>query len=169
MKKISLLAEDEQNDVLFMQAALKKAGMDRMLRLVTDGQQALDYMKGAGEFGDRRKFPLPCIVLLDLKLPRVMGMEVLRWIRQEPAFTTIIVIVLTSSSQEADMEKAYRLGANAYLVKPSNPKKLHELVSLIGRFWLNLNQPTSEAAGSADIAKRNRGIIMLRSTTTPAC
>lgn len=141
-----LLVEDDENDVLFMHRALKKAGMLEQLKVVEDGQKAIDYMEGAGTFRDRSEFPLPCLVLLDLKLPRVRGLEVLEWIRRQTKFQTTIVVVLTSSKLSTDIQAAYRLGANSYLVKPSDPHELPATMDLIKRYWLQLNQPTSETA-----------------------
>lgn len=143
--KTILLVEDDDNDVVFMQMAMEKAGLGHLLRVVEDGQRAIDYFQGTGDYADRARFPLPAVVLLDLKLPHMMGLDVLKSIRERHS-RTIVVIVLTSSSQEADMQTAYERGANAYVVKPGNPRKLDELVDLISRFWLNLNQPTAAIA-----------------------
>jgi CheY-like chemotaxis protein len=99
----------------------------------------MDYLSGNGEYADRKRFPLPCLMLLDLKLPRVMGLEVLKWVREQPELKTIIVIVLTSSRLEPDVEMAYQLGVNAYLVKPSSPPELREMATGIKQFWLTLN------------------------------
>ncbi len=140
--KAILLVEDDDNDVVFMKIAMEKAGIGHLLRVAGNGQRAIDYFEGTGEFADRKRYPLPAVVLLDMKLPEVMGVDVLKWIRQHRS-RTIIVIVLTSSSQEKDMQTAYELGANAYVVKPGNPRKLNELVDLVHRFWLTINQPTA--------------------------
>src|SRR5688572_20815806 len=117
MPRSILLVEDEENDVFFMQQAMKKAGVVNPVRVASDGQQAIDYFKGAGKFANREEFPLPCLVLLDLKLPYVMGLAVLKWIRQQPEITAI-VLILSASKEEADITTAYHLGANGYLVKP---------------------------------------------------
>ena len=115
--------EDDENDVFFMQQAMQKAGVLNPIRVVSNGQEVIDYFKGTGKFANREEFPLPCLVLLDLKLPRVMGLDVLKWIRQQPEVTAIVVI-FSSSNEEADIAMAYRLGANAYLVKPSDVSQL---------------------------------------------
>src|SRR6185503_13984651 len=117
------------------QRAMKKAGVRNPIQVATDGQQAIDYLKGAGKFADREQFPLPCLVLLDLKLPYVMGLEVLAWIRRQPG-AGLIVIVLTASGQDAEIASAYRLGANAFLTKPSEASKLVDMVKAIKDFWL---------------------------------
>ena len=117
MKPI-LQVEDDANDVFLLQHAMTEAGVENPIQVATDGQQAIDYLKGAGKFADRKQFPFPCLVLLDLKLPYVMGLEVLKWIRQQPG-PMLIVILLTASAEDEDIVAAYRLGANAFLTKPS--------------------------------------------------
>src|SRR5688500_9006544 len=107
MNDTVLLVEDEDNDVFFMQRAWRQAGITTPLQIAEDGQAAIDYLKDALS-GDHRK--LPGLVLLDLKLPRVMGFEVLKWIRQQPELQTMIVIILTSSKLSSDIDTAYRLG-----------------------------------------------------------
>ena len=150
-----LLVEDDENDVLFMKMAMETAGIAAGLQVAEDGEQALDYLKGQGQYADRVAHPLPSLVLLDLKLPRVLGMEVLKWIREQPGFDMMVVIMLTSSQQRSDISKACSLGANSYLVKPPNPLHLTELVDLVKRYWLQLNQPTAISAALAVQADAN--------------
>lgn len=147
-----LLVEDEENDVVFMEMALEKVGLANAFQVAEDGQEAIDYLAGKGEFADRSRFPVPALVLLDLKLPLIMGMDVLKWIRDQPALDTMVVIMLTSSQQRTDIQKACALGANSYLVKPSNPAGLEEIVDLVKRYWLRLNQPTATTAAMAAFA-----------------
>ena len=142
--KTILQVEDDSNDVFFFQRAMKKAGVPNPIQVARDGQDAIDYLQGAGKFADRTQFPLPGLVLLDLKLPYVMGIEVLRWIRQQPG-TPIIVVVLTASGGDEDVATAYRLGANGFLVKPSEADKLDDMVKAIGDFWLTHNALPREA------------------------
>jgi len=143
------LVEDEEGDVFFMRQALKKATVLNPLQVVSDGQAAIDYFKGTGKFSNREEFPLPCLVLLDLKLPRVMGLNVLKWLREQPGVPTIVVI-FTSSSEEVDIVTAYRLGANGYLVKPHDVSTLTDITKSIKDFWLTQNTPPPEAhAGMA--------------------
>jgi CheY-like chemotaxis protein len=134
-----LLVEDELNDIFFMKHAFKEIGVSNPLQIAQHGRQAIDYLNGNGVYADRREYPLPCLVLLDLKLPHVMGLEVLKWVREQSGLKTLIVVILTSSQLTADVECAYQLGANAYLVKPSTPSELRELVTGIKQFWLKLN------------------------------
>ena len=139
MSKTILLAEDEENDVVLMKHAFKEVGILNPLQVAQDGKEAMDYLSGNGGYADRERFPLPCLTLLDLKLPRVMGLEVLKWMRGQPELKNLIVIIFTSSRLEPDIEMAYQLGANAYLVKPSSPRELREIAAGIKRFWLELN------------------------------
>ena len=136
--KTILQVEDDSNDVFFFQHAMKKAGVPNPIHVARDGQQAIDYLQGAGEFADRRQFPRPGLVLLDLKLPYVTGLDVLRWIRQQPG-TPVVVVMLTASGGDEDVATAYRLGANGFLVKPSEADKLDDMVKAIGDFWLTHN------------------------------
>ena len=147
-----LLVEDEENDVVFMEMALEKAGLTNEFQVAEDGEEAISYLSGKGQFADRTRFPLPALVFLDLKLPLVMGMDVLKWIRDQPALDTIVVIILTSSQQRSDIQKACALGANSYLVKPSNPAGLVEIVELVKRYWLRLNQPTATTGAMSAFA-----------------
>lgn len=139
-----LLVDDDSNDVLLIQRAFRKAGLARSLKVVRDGEQAIEYLDGRGQYADREQFPLPFLLLLDLKMPGTNGFEVLRWARGEPELKRLLVVVLTSSSLQADVDRAYELGANSYLVKPV---EFDEMVSLLARFeayWTELNRlPTT--------------------------
>jgi CheY-like chemotaxis protein len=137
MKPI-LQVEDDPNDVFFLEHAMKKAGVTNPIQVAVDGQQAIDYLKGAGKFADRELFPLPCLVLLDLKLPYVMGLEVLKWIRSQP-FSALPVIILSASAEATDVATAYGLGVSAFLTKPSEASKLGDIVKSIKDFWLTHN------------------------------
>lgn len=134
-----LLVEDNEDDVLLMRRALKAAGVRNPLYVVEDGQEAIDYLAGAGPFSDRVKFPLPHLVFLDLMLPLKSGHEVLEWIRQQPQLASTVVIVLTSSGAQSDLNKAYKLGANSYLVKPPTAEELVDLIKAFQWYWLQCN------------------------------
>jgi CheY-like chemotaxis protein len=138
-----LLVDDDENDVLVMSMALKNAGLSCPILAASDGREAQDYLSGAGKFADRREYPLPYLLLLDLKLPRIMGLEVLKWLRERPEFDSTIVLVLSSSPMPDDIQNAYRLRANGYLVKPSGFEKLQVLAQAIKDFWFVQNQPAS--------------------------
>jgi CheY-like chemotaxis protein len=136
-----LHVEDDSNDVLLFQHACQKAGVPLDLQNVTDGDEAIAYLTGEAEFGNRRLHPLPGLVLLDLKMPRISGFEVLLWIRQEQRFRGLPVVVLTSSNQPADVERAYQSGANSYLVKPVDFNGLVDLAKNVHSYWLTFNEP----------------------------
>lgn len=135
-----LLVEDDVNDVFFFRRAMKEADFTHPLRVARDGAEALDYLTGKGAFADRAQFPLPCLIVLDLNLPRQHGLEVLRWIRERDPDNTVPVVVLTSSTSERDMIEAYRDGANSYLNKPSSPTELVAVVSALKGYWFGLNR-----------------------------
>jgi|ERR1043166_9569461 CheY-like chemotaxis protein len=141
MLKTILLIEDNSDDVFFMEQAKKNAGIRNPMQVLKDGRQALDYLQGHGIYQDRQKHPLPFLVLMDLKLPYVPGLEVLKWIRDRPELETMLIVILTSSKEDRDIDRAYRLGANSYLVKPPNAAKLQDMVKLLGEYWLGQNQP----------------------------
>jgi len=125
---VILLAEDDDNDVFFMRRALLKAQIEFPLQVVHNGQQAVDYLNGDGEFSDRERHPLPSIMFLDLKMPFLDGFEVLSWIGSQASLKGIPVVVLTSSAEERDRRKAAELGAKGYFVKPPKPETLKEML-----------------------------------------
>ena len=141
MPKAILLVEDSRDDAFFMTRAFKNIGMLAPLLHVEDGTIALEYLSGRGPYANRAQFPMPALVLLDIKMPFLSGFEVLRWIREQSTFPTVPVVMFTSSNQECDVEKAYSLGANAYLMKPNHGGDYSDLASLIKRFWLEANLP----------------------------
>jgi CheY-like chemotaxis protein len=154
--QVILLAEDDPNDVLLIQRAFQKAGFHNSLKVVRDGEQAIEYLSGTGEYSDRKHFPLPFLVLLDLKMPGTDGFEVLQWVRADRDLKRLLVIVLTSSNLQSDVDRAYDLGANSYLVKPV---EFQEMVNMIQRFevyWTEINRtPTSPVQGEAVPAQSN--------------
>ncbi len=138
--KTILLADDEDNDALLFKRAFKKAGINASIARVKDGEDALAYLRGEHVYKNRDLYPFPDMVLLDLKMPRKSGFEVLKWIREHEEFKRLVVIVLTSSKQSFDVNKAYDLGANSYLVKPLNFDELLALSTLLHKFWLEFCQ-----------------------------
>ena len=123
-----LLVEDNEDDVFVMRRALQKAQITNPLQVANDGQEAIDYLAGNGQFVDRALFPLPAITFLDLKLPYFTGFEVLEWIRQQPALPPLNIIILSSSNEQRDVARARELGAQSYLVKPPTPDRLKEIL-----------------------------------------
>lgn len=146
-----LLVEDNEDDVFAMQRALRRANVTNPLQVVTDGQQAVDYLSGAGEYSDRARYPLPFIVFLDLKLPYLHGFEVLTWIRRQSSLNSVVVVVLTSSAEARDYERAYALGARTYLVKPPTPETLHDLIRSLRSFWLSRTDSHPVQQGSENL------------------
>lgn len=142
MKKAScvLLAEDDENDVAFLKRAFAQADIVHSLHVVPDGQAAVDYLSGSGSFSDRHQFPLPGLLLLDLKMPHKTGMEVLEWIRTQRNLRSLPVIMFSSSVHPAEIEAAYQRGANAFVTKPSGSPERTELARMIKGFWLTFNQ-----------------------------
>jgi CheY-like chemotaxis protein len=151
MKPTVLLIEDEENDAFIMQHAFGKASIPADLRVARDGREALRYLLGHGQYADRKRHPLPCLTLLDLNLPHVHGLEVLKEIRAEPRLRKLIIVVLTSSLADSDIEQAYDLGANSYLSKPTGLEEVQQLVELLGQYWLNENRPASSLRVGADL------------------
>jgi CheY-like chemotaxis protein len=134
-----LQVEDEEADVFLLKRAFKKAGIASPVHVVTDGQMAIDYLAGKGAFSDRKQHPLCCLVLLDLKLPKVGGLEVLAWIRGQPHLRKLVVVIFSASAQPGDIERAYHLGANSFIQKPSDPERLLEITQLLKGWWLGYN------------------------------
>ena len=126
-----LYAEDDENDAFFMQRAFAKLHQADALRIVPNGRQAVAYLNAEEPYADRNKYPLPDILLLDVKMPELSGLEVLAWARAQPRFSRQIIVMFTSSTQESDVERSRALGANAYLVKPSNADNLAVVVESI--------------------------------------
>jgi CheY-like chemotaxis protein len=135
-----LMVEDDPNDVVLVRRAFRKANLQHPVYAVEDGEAAIAYLDGRGEYADREAAPLPHLVLLDLKLPRRSGLEVLEWVKSQPCLKRIPVVVLTSSRQPSDVNRAYDLGVNAYLVKPVSFDRLLEMVTAIETFWLGMNE-----------------------------
>lgn len=143
-----LLAEDDPNDVLLIQRAFTKAGLKDWLKIVRDGEQAIDYLSGKGVYSNRDKYPLPYLLLLDLKMPGTDGFEVLHWLRGEPDMRRLLVVVLTSSNLQADVDRAYELGANSYLVKPVEFEEMVHLIQRFEAYWTEINRTPSSPAGA---------------------
>jgi CheY-like chemotaxis protein len=126
-----LLVEDNDDDVFAMQRALRKAQITLPVQVVTNGQKAVDYLSGAGDYSDRNYYPFPSLVFLDLKLPYIHGFEILGWIREQPGIRDLAVVVLTSSGEESDRNRADTLGVYSYIVKPPEPQQLRRLLEAL--------------------------------------
>lgn len=135
-----LLAEDNENDVELTLTALQEYRLSNEVTVVRDGAEALDYIYQRGKYASREK-GLPCVVLLDLKMPRVDGLQVLREIKSDPALRHIPVVMLTSSREEKDLVESYDLGVNAFVVKPVDFEQFLQAIRALGMFWALVNEP----------------------------
>lgn len=140
-----LVVEDEDDSIVLLENAFRKAQYVNPVHRVSHGALAMEYLSNAID-ARKRAVPLPALVLLDLKLPLVSGLELLRWIRQHPQLHSLIVIVFTSSTEPKDIAEAYRAGANSYLVKPTTVNALKEVALEIKNYWLRLNVPPNDPA-----------------------
>jgi two-component system response regulator len=136
-----LLVEDNPDDVELTLRALKKNNITNKITVVRDGAEAVDYLFGEGKYADRDTTQKPSVVLLDLKLPKLGGMEVLKRIRSEERTKLLPVVILTSSKEEQDLIKGYKLGANSYIHKPVDFNQFIDAVRQLGLYWLILNEP----------------------------
>ena len=137
--KVILLAEDNADDVALTQRALKKANIANELAVVSDGQEALDYLFSEGKY-EGQTLPTPCLVLLDLNMPKVNGLEVLEAIRADERTRLTPIVILTTSKEERDLVEGYRLGANSYIRKPVDFAQFAEAIRQLGLYWLVLNE-----------------------------
>jgi CheY-like chemotaxis protein len=158
MNQFILLVEDDPNDVLLIQRAFQKANLRDVLKVVRDGEQAISYLAGREKYADREQYPLPYLLLLDLKMPGTDGFEVLQWVRGEPDLRRLLVVVLTSSNLQADVDRAYELGANSYLVKPVEFDQMVNMLRRFEAYWTEINRtPTSPVALSSSRTETTLG------------
>ncbi|NTU42283.1 MAG: response regulator [Nitrospirales bacterium] len=139
--KIILLVEDNPDDVMLTERAFRKSGIANRLVVAQDGAEAMDYLFASGQWEGRGRETDPVVVLLDLKLPKIDGLEVLRRLRAEPRTRLIPVVILTSSVEERDLISGYNLGANSYIHKPVDFDQFVDAARLLGLYWLVLNEP----------------------------
>ena len=152
---VFLLVEDNEDDVILLQRSFAKNKIANPLRVVRNGQEAMLYLEAGGRYRNRAEFPFPSIVLLDLKMPGIDGFEVLAWIRQQPELRTLRVIVLTSSDAISDVNRAYQLGANSFLVKPGDLHDLNLLTAAIRGYWIWTDHaPETSLLGEAPSSSR---------------
>lgn len=140
-----ILVEDNPDDAALTIRALKKQNLANRLVHLKDGAEALDFMFGNGEYKGRNTSNIPKVILLDLKMPKVNGIEVLQKLKSEPATKVIPVVVLTSSAEDPDINKCYELGANSYIVKPVEFEDFTRKISELGMYWAVLNKPVQSS------------------------
>lgn len=136
-----LLVEDEPAHAALTQRAIRKSGNAGRIDIVTHGEAALDFLFNRGQYADREQYPLPGLILLDIKLPGMDGVEVLKVIKEDPRLKRIPVIMLTTSEREADIARSYEHYANSYLTKPVGVKAFEEKIRQIDSYWMILNKP----------------------------
>ena len=133
-----LLVDDSETDLMLMRFAFKKAELDDQLQVVHNGEEAIAYLRGERAFTDRKQYPLPAVMLLDLNMPMRNGFDVLTWVRAQPALKRLSIIILTASMRTEDVERAFDLGASSYLVKPGTLDDLTAMIRCL-RDWLHYN------------------------------
>jgi CheY-like chemotaxis protein len=141
---VVLLVEDREDDVVLIWRGLLRGKVQNPIMVVGDGEEAIAYLRGEGKFANREEFPLPTLVLLDLKLPKIDGFEVLQWIRAQQGLRAMRVIVLTSSQDLRDVNRAYELGANSFVVKSLDFDEFVTTGELINEYWLRSDREPSE-------------------------
>lgn len=147
MEKIDtiLLAEDNPDDVFLMRRALRKAGITAQLQVTQNGEEAIDYLAGAGIYADRNIYPKPSIVILDIKMPKKTGLEVLEWLRNNSHLQVIPTVVMSASEIADDIQASYVLGANTFFVKPSSFDELVKLLSAFEAYWSTAKRPAKNS------------------------
>ena len=143
-----LLVEDDLNDIFLVKRAFKMARIKNPLQIVTDGQEAISYLRGEGKYADREAYPLPKLIVMDIRMPRRSGFEVLEWVKDNrKPLHRIPVVIVSSSDNHSDINHAYELGANAYMVKPVEFHAVEHLFESITHYWgLECAKPELEAA-----------------------
>jgi CheY-like chemotaxis protein len=153
-----LLVEDREDDVVLIRHAFERVKADSKIHVCRDGEEAIEYLEGKGRYSNRDEYPLPRLVLLDLKMPRVDGFEVLEWIRQRDGLKSLIVVVLTSSHDMKDISRAYALGAKSFMIKPLDFENTAALADLINRYWLRHNRTPALIRAPGPTNEERRGI-----------
>jgi CheY-like chemotaxis protein len=135
-----LVVEDDPDHYVLLELAARRAGVSAQLKRAADGNEAMQYLGGAGAFADRGTHPLPTIILSDLKMPRINGLELLQWVRAQPLLKRIPFILFSSSIQASDVNRAYDHGVSSYLLKPAALDDLVQMLYLVTRYWMKINQ-----------------------------
>jgi CheY-like chemotaxis protein len=139
VQKTVLVADDDLNDISLLKRAFLRAGIDVALKSVRDGEEVIQYLHGDEPFSNRGEFPVPNLLLLDLKMPRTDGFEVLEWLRHQDGLRRMLVVVLSSSDEPQDIDRAYDLGANSFLRKPDDFSNLIRLSQMLHEYWMKNN------------------------------
>jgi len=156
---VILLAEDREDDILLIRKAFEKGNLLNPLQVVKNGEEVVSYLRGEGKFSNRAEYPLPALLIVDLKMPLMDGFEVIQWVRQQPSLAALRIVVLTSSDHVRDVNSAYRLGANSFLVKPDEFQNYVETCKALKQYWLNMDQTPeiSRPPSVSTIVPKNTG------------
>jgi len=138
---VILVAEDDPNDADLLKLAMHRGGITERICFVKDGQEAIDYLRGNGKYADRKEFPFPTVVITDLKMPRLDGLQLLDWLHRHPECNVIPTVLMSASGLGSDVQKAYRFGANSYFKKPSSFSELVHLMKLLHDYWCRSEIP----------------------------
>jgi CheY-like chemotaxis protein len=149
-----LLVEDDLNDIFLVKRAFKMARLETPLQVVTDGEDAISYLKGEGRYADREAYPMPKLIVMDIKMPRKSGFEVLEWIKGDGPLCRIPIVIVSSSDSPEDINRAYELGANAYMVKPVSFQAVEHLFESITQYWgLECAKPEVQEAVTSTLTR----------------
>jgi len=139
LEAIILVVEDSGDDLRLLQRFFAKAGLRQPLRSVPDGVEAMSYLLGRGGYADRARYPQPNLLLIDISMPRVNGLELMSWLRTQPDFQHLIVVALSSSSDQEEINRAYQMGAHSYLLKPGSGTDMEKIVKTFCDYWIGSN------------------------------
>lgn len=153
-RPVILLVDDNPHDVVLIRLAFRRVGIIDTIHLVKDGTEAMRYINGEGAYADRHQFPLPTLVLLDLKMPQTSGFDVLQWIREQPELANVIVVVMSGSKNDQDIDRAYALGANSYLIKPTRFEEMVKMMETLKDYtaWRKGARPTGAVPGFRSVS-----------------
>ncbi len=142
-----LIAEDDENDAIILERALRKVGFENPFRFCRDGVEVLEYLQGEGRFQNRKEYPFPSLLITDLKMPKLGGIEILKWLYHHPDCNLLPKIVFTASKQASDIQEAYKWGANSYLVKPGGYEQLTQMLKVFFEYWNMCEKPRVPGCG----------------------
>jgi len=160
-RPVILLVDDNPHDVVLIRLAFRRVGIIDTIHLVKDGTEAMRYIKGDGAYADRHQFAIPTLILLDLKMPQTSGFEVLQWVRNQPELANVVVVVMSGSKNDQDIERAYSLGATSYLVKPTRFEEMVKMMETLKDYttWRKSGRLPSVRAGAADLPKGSAVLV----------